>query len=127
MRSAPSSGEDASVAGKRAEEGAALCADRGFRLFGAMATMIKGRALAENGNAEAGATRVANGLAAFAANGAGMMLHVFLALLGEAHRRAGRLEQALAAIRAGPGRARDERVLLRGGASPAQGRARARR
>jgi predicted ATPase len=92
---------DALVAGERAEEGATLCTDRGFRLFGAMVTIIAGWAVAESGDPDVGAARIADGLAAFDATGAGMMLHFFYALLGEAHLRAGRLREALAAVEQG--------------------------
>lgn len=85
--------------------GAALCADSGFRLFGAMATMIAGWALAENGNADAEATRIADGLTAVAANGAGMMLPFFLACSARhtaardgSSRRSPRSEQGLGAL-----------------------------
>jgi predicted ATPase/DNA-binding SARP family transcriptional activator len=92
---------DADVARERADAAAALSAEQGFRLFGAMTTMIGGWAAAVAGDPDAGATRIANGLDAFEATGAGMMRHFFLALLAEAHQRAGRLEQALATVELG--------------------------
>jgi predicted ATPase len=89
---------DAIVAGNRAEEGAALCAACGFRLFGAMVTMIAGWAVALNGAPDAGVARIGDGLVAFEATGAGMMLHFFLGLLAEAQLRAGQPERALASV-----------------------------
>ena len=92
---------DAGAAGRSAEEGGALCAERGFRLFGAMTAMIAGWAAAESGDPGAGLTRIRDGLAAFKATGAGMMLHFFLGLLGEAQLRAGLLEEAGATVEQG--------------------------
>jgi hypothetical protein len=92
---------DSAAAGARAHEGVALCAERGFGLFGAMATVIRGWAVAEEGDPDAGEALIEDGLAAFEASGAGMMLHLFLGLLGDARRRAGRPADALRAVEQG--------------------------
>src|SRR4051812_41961456 len=66
-----------------------------------MGTMIGGWATGARGEPEAGANALAEGLSAFQATGARMMLHFYLALLADTHRRAGRLDEALAAVENG--------------------------
>jgi DNA-binding SARP family transcriptional activator len=88
---------DTHVAGGRAGEAVTLCSERGFRLFGAMATVLNGWALAASGSADGGAAATLNGLTAFRATGARMMLPFFHGLLAEAYQWAGRLDDALAA------------------------------
>jgi predicted ATPase len=93
--------DDAEVAQRRAEELTALSRRHGLPLFAATGTVIGGWSEARQGDADTGARTVAEGIDAFKATGARMMLHAFLALLADAQRRAGDLEQALASVESG--------------------------
>jgi predicted ATPase len=92
---------DARSARGRADELLALCAEHGLALFSAMGTMLRGWALAAQGEPRPGAAIVEEGLVAFEATGARMMLHCFLALLAEALQQGGQIEKALIAVEAG--------------------------
>ena len=63
-----------------------------------MAVILRGWALAEEGQGEEGIARMRQGLADLRATGAGLWRPSFLALLAEAHGRAGRLEDGLGAL-----------------------------
>jgi DNA-binding SARP family transcriptional activator len=93
--------DNAELAQRRAEELTALSLERGLPMFAATGTIIGGWAAAARGEPEAGAAAVAEGIDAFEATGARMMLNVYLALLADAQRRAGRREQSLATVEAG--------------------------
>jgi hypothetical protein len=94
-------GDDAELAHPRAEELTARSLEHGLPLFAAMGTIIGGWAIARRGEPEAGAARVAEGIDAFEATGARMLLHFFLALLADAQRQAGGLDGPLATVEAG--------------------------
>lgn len=89
---------DAPLVRKRSEELVAVAKQRGFHLFEAIGTIFRGWAEAEVGDVEAGSKQMLEGLDAFDNTGARMMGTVFYALLAEAHQRAGRAQDALAAV-----------------------------
>ena len=82
---------DVPAARTHAEAEIALCEERGFPVFAAMARMFHGWAVGER-------AAIDEGLTAFEATGARMMLDCFYALLAEAHHDAGDLAAAHAAI-----------------------------
>jgi hypothetical protein len=101
---------DAITAVVRHEEGAArtlaeelfdLCSTRGIPVYAAMATMIRGWVIGQHGEPDTGVRIVAEGLAAFRATGARMLLDVYQCLLAETLALAGRPREALAAIEEG--------------------------
>ena len=63
-----------------------------------MSVILRGWALAEEGQREDGIARMRQGLADLRATGAGLWRSSFLALLAEAHGRAGRPEEGLRAL-----------------------------
>lgn len=89
---------DAPLVRNRSEELVALAKQRGFHLFEAVGTIFRGWAEAETGDVEAGRKQMLEGLDAFENTGVRMMGTVFFALLAEAHQRAARAHEALAAI-----------------------------
>jgi tetratricopeptide (TPR) repeat protein len=89
---------DGAEARRCGETALALCAEHGFGLLGAMAGVLEGWGVAEQGEAEAGVVKIEKALAAHEATGARMLRHFFLALLAEAQWRAGRPEDALASV-----------------------------
>lgn len=60
--------------------------------------MLRGWALAEQGQIEEGITQMRQGLAAGRATGAGLELPLVLAALAETHGKAGEVEEALQAV-----------------------------
>jgi DNA-binding SARP family transcriptional activator len=93
--------DDVAFARRRADEAAGLCAGRGFRLFGAMAGMLRGWAVAREGNTELGAAQIREGLAAMEATGARMLRHFFVAVLADALMAGRRLDGASVAVDTG--------------------------
>ena len=73
-----------------AEALVALATEQGFPLPAAVGTVVGGWALADEGPAEEGIARMRRGLADYTATGAELWVPDFLALLAEAHGRAGR-------------------------------------
>jgi len=92
---------DARSARGRTDELLALCAEHGLVLFSAMGTILRGWTLAEQGETRSGAAMVEEGLVAFEATGARMMLHCFLALLADALQQGGQIGKALIAVEDG--------------------------
>jgi predicted ATPase len=76
----------------------ALSDDQGFPLWAAMATVVQGWAVAEQGQGEKGIAQIHQGLAEYRLTGAGMMLPYFLALLAEAQGRGGQAEEGLVTL-----------------------------
>ena len=114
---------EAQAAQERAEAADdALDASRGLRFWLASGTILRGWALAEQGQGEEGIAQMRQGLAAWQATGAELGRPHFLALLAEAYGNVGQAEEglhvlaeALAAV------AQHWGALLRGGAVSAQG------
>lgn len=73
----------------------ALCAEYDFVYYAAWATIMRGWALAEQGESEAGIVQMQKGLAALQAMGTGIREAYYLGLLAEAQGRAGRIEDGL--------------------------------
>jgi class 3 adenylate cyclase/predicted ATPase len=85
---------------ERAEAVIALCSEQGFTLFLAWGTILRGWALAEQGQAEEGIAQMRQGLAAHQATGAELARSYFLALLTEAYKKGGQVEEGLSALAA---------------------------
>jgi predicted ATPase len=72
-----------------------LSAEQGFAFFLVMGTILRGGALAGQGQVEEGIAQIRQGLTAFSATGAAYTRAHFLALLAEAHGRIGHAEEGL--------------------------------
>lgn len=81
-----------------AESVLALGAEHGFSYYAAWATVLRGWAVAEQGESEAGIAQMQQGLAALRAVGAGLREPYYLGLLAEAHGRTGRVDTGLALL-----------------------------
>ncbi len=81
-----------------AEVAIALSTREGFPYFLARATILRGWALAERGQAEAGIAQIRQGLAAFRATGAGLWMPRYLGLLAEACGKAGQVDEGLTVL-----------------------------
>jgi len=81
-----------------AEAANSLSAEHGFALFSTEATVLRGWVLAERGLTEEGITQIHQGMAAFQRTGARMLLPYYLALLAEAYRKAGHVEEELSVV-----------------------------
>jgi predicted ATPase len=73
-----------------------LCQDRGFALFSAMSSVLRGWARTRLGDADGGCAELTDALERMEATRAKMLRHFFLGLLADAHRHAGRRTEALA-------------------------------
>ena len=71
---------------------------RSFRSGWRMGTILRGWALAEQGQGEEGITQIRQGLAAYRATGAEGQHPYFLALLAEAYGKGGQTEEGLAVL-----------------------------
>ncbi|MGH8005786.1 MAG: ATP-binding protein [Candidatus Binatia bacterium] len=83
------------AAQEHAEAAIALCSQHGFPFFLALATMVRGWALAEQGQAQEGIVELRQGLAAWRATGAELTRPRFMALLAEAWGKVGQPEEGL--------------------------------
>jgi predicted ATPase len=86
---------EAQVVQARAEAAMALATEHGFALWRAYATILRGWALAMQGQEAEGITHIRQGLVAFQATGAAWWQPYFLALLAEAYGTARQTEEAL--------------------------------
>ena len=73
----------------------ALCTDQGIPFFLAIGTILRGWALAEQGQGEEGVIQMHQGMASFRATGAEAMTPYYLALLAEAYGKGGQTEEGL--------------------------------
>ena len=89
---------EASLTRERAEAAMALATEHGFAQILAMGTILRGWALAEQGQGEEGIAQMHQGLAAYQAMGAGVGQSDFLALLAEAYGKAGQTEEGLGVL-----------------------------
>ena len=105
----------------------ALSTEQGFPFWLAWGTILRGWALAEQGQGEEGIAQMRQGLAAYRATGAELCRPYFLALLAEAYGKVGQAEEGLTvlaeALAAG---GQNWGAFLRGRAVSAQRRADAR-
>jgi predicted ATPase len=76
----------------------ALSTEQGFSDWLAMGTMLRGWALAEQGQPEEGITQLGQGLAAYRATGAEVYRPYWLALLAEAYGKVGQTEEGLTVL-----------------------------
>jgi predicted ATPase len=83
---------------EQAEARIALSTEHGMPLFLAEGTISRGWALAEQGRGEEGITQMRQGLAAWQATGAGAFLPYFLALLADAYREVGQVDEGLGTV-----------------------------
>jgi predicted ATPase len=83
------------AAQEQAEAAIALSRGQGFAYWLAMGTILRGWALAGQGEAEEGIAQIRQGLTAWRATGAETMRPYFLALLTEAYEKAGRADEGL--------------------------------
>jgi len=80
---------------ERAEAETALSAEQGFPAWLAQGSVLRGWALAEQGQAEEGIIQIRQGMATWQATGAELGRPYFLALLAEACGKAGQIEEGL--------------------------------
>ena len=78
-----------------AEKAVAICAEHGFPFWGAVASMLAGWGLVEQGAMEEGIAQMRQGRVAIEATGAQVFLTHPLCLLAKAHANAGRAEEGL--------------------------------
>jgi predicted ATPase len=90
--------QEGQAAQERAEAAMTLSTEQGFPFWLAMGTILRGGALAEQGQATDGITQMRQGLAVFQATGAEVGRPYFLALLAEAYGRGGQVEEGLCAL-----------------------------
>ena len=83
------------AAQERAAATIALATDQGFPFWGAWGTILRGWALAEQGQSAEGIAQMRQGIAAWRATGAELQLPYYLALLAEAYGKAGQAEEGL--------------------------------
>jgi predicted ATPase len=86
------------TAQERAEAVMALSAEQGFPDWLAWGTMMRGWALAEQGQEEEGITQIRQGLAAYRAIGGETMGSYFLALVAEAYGQVGQSEEGFTVL-----------------------------
>jgi class 3 adenylate cyclase/predicted ATPase len=90
--------QDVPATRQLAEEAVAISTEQGFPFWGHQETILRGWALARQGEIEDGLAQIHKGLDAYRALGSGLARPWFLALLAEVDARAGRVEEGLAAL-----------------------------
>jgi predicted ATPase/DNA-binding winged helix-turn-helix (wHTH) protein len=80
------------------EAAVALATEHGFVQGAAQGTILRGRVLAEQRQAAEGIAQIRQGFAAYRATGSALLQPYFLALLSEAHQRAGQAEAGLTVL-----------------------------
>jgi predicted ATPase len=85
------------AAQKLAESVITLCTEEGFARLLASGTIMRGWELVERGQGEEGIAQMRQGLAAFRATGSELRMY-YLALLAEAHRTVGQIEEGLSVL-----------------------------
>jgi class 3 adenylate cyclase/predicted ATPase len=83
---------------ERAEAAIALCTEQGFAFYLAMGTVMRGWALAKQGQRDEGIAQMRQGLAAFRATGTELSLPHWLALLAEAYWEGGHPDAGLGVL-----------------------------
>jgi class 3 adenylate cyclase/predicted ATPase len=83
---------------ERAEAAIILCTDQGFPFWLASGTLLRGWALAEQGQGEERIRQISQGLAACRATGAGVFGPYFLALQAEAHENTDQTAEGLTVL-----------------------------
>jgi predicted ATPase len=83
------------AAQERAAAAIALSTEQGFPFWGAWGTILRGSALAEQGQSAEGIAQMRQGIAAWRATGAELQRPYYLALLAEAYGKTGHAEEGL--------------------------------
>jgi predicted ATPase len=83
---------------EQAEAEIALSTEQGFPFWLALGTIYRGWGLTEQGQVEEGIAQIRQGIAAWRATGAELCRPHYLALLAEAHGKAGQAEEGLAVV-----------------------------
>ena len=86
------------AAQERAEAAITLSTEQGFPFFLTMGTILRGWALAEQGQLEEGISQMRRGLVAYRATGAEWVRPHYLALLAEAYGKRGQAEEGLTVL-----------------------------
>ena len=86
------------LAQERAEAVITLSTEQGFPYWLAVGTIVRGGALAEQGQEEEGIAQIRQGMAAYRATGAELWRSYFLALLAEAYGKVGQVEEGLSVL-----------------------------
>jgi predicted ATPase len=89
---------DVSTAHEQAEAAVALATTQGFPLYAAQGTIVRGWALAMQGQGEAGMAQVRQGIAAFRATGAALFVPYFCTVLADVCDHLGHPEDGLQAL-----------------------------
>jgi predicted ATPase len=89
---------DRALTQERAEAAITLAREHGFLQWLAPGAVLRGWALAEQGQSEEGITQIRQGLATHQAIGAGIFHSYFLALLAEVYGKAGQAEEGLTVL-----------------------------
>jgi predicted ATPase len=88
----------AEAAQEQAEAVIALCSEQGFAFYLAEGTIMRGWALAVQGQGKEGIAQIRQGIADYRATGAEVHLPYCLALLAEAYGKVGRAEEGLSVL-----------------------------
>ena len=83
---------------EQAEAAITLCADQGFALYLAVGTIVRGWALAKQGQTKDGIAQIRQGLAGLRATGAEVFTPYYLALLAETYGRDGQAGEGLTVV-----------------------------
>ena len=86
------------IAQERAEAAIRICGEQGFAFWLANGMVMRGWALAEQGQLEEGISQMRRGLAAWRATGAELARPYFHVLLAEAHGKVGQAQEGLALV-----------------------------
>ena len=89
---------EAQAAKERAEAVIALCTEHGFPFYSAYATVVRGWALAAQGQSAEGMAQIRDGLTASRATGSELLRPFFLGMLAEALWAAGQAEEGLTTV-----------------------------
>ena len=89
---------EARAAQESAEGAIALCTERGLTEVLALATTLRGWAMAQQGRNEEGIAQIQEGLAVYRATGTEVARPYFLCLLAEACTQTGRIDEGLSAL-----------------------------
>lgn len=89
---------EAQTTQERAEAAIAICKEYGFPLYSAVGTILRGWALAEQGQEEEGITQIRRGIDASRSIGSGLLQLLSPAVMAEACAKAGRVKEGLRAV-----------------------------
>jgi class 3 adenylate cyclase/tetratricopeptide (TPR) repeat protein len=91
-------GRDSDAALERATEARSICAEHGFDYYGAWSSLIRAWAIAESGRLDQGLAAYDTALEDFRRTDAGLRIPHYLGQLAAIHRKAGKVNEALALI-----------------------------